>query len=294
MYGLKNHQVNRWKIQIKKGTINRKKRRNPFSPTEEEIKKVIEFRLKSEQNKAMGYKKLTYLMIDKNIVYLSESANLKILKKNELIGPNFKKNSTANKEYEHKPQYVHHHWHTDIAYVKIYDRFYYFIFILDGYSRYILHWKLLSDMTRLSVNIFIQETLEKYPLAKPMIIHDNGIQFVGQEFNTLLSNHGCINVPIRVHHPESNGKAERFIGLTRQEALRPNSPVYYQACINVINKFIEHYNNERLHAGIHYLTPQAVFNGDAEKILTNRKEKLKQARKNRYNQNKLLQEKAAS
>lgn len=290
-FGLKKGQLYRWKKQIKSKTRKQQKQRNPFKPTGEEIRKVIEYRTKNEDNKMLGYKKLAWKMIDKDIVYLSPSAIYKILKENRLIGAVFKENSTAKDEYDHKPEYVHHHWHTDIAYVKIRKQFYYLIFMLDGYSRYILHWKLLTDMTGLSTEIFIQETIEKYPNAKPMVIHDNGSQFTSLDFKRILSANDYINVPIRVRHPESNGKAERFVGITRQEALRPNSPAYYSEAVNVIKKFIYKYNNERLHSGIKYLTPSSVFYGKDEKILNIRNQKLSQARKNRYLTNKNLNKK---
>ena len=288
-FSLSTAQIYQWKKQIKLGRMERKITLNPFSATEKEEEKVIKYRKLNEENHELGYKKLTWSMIDNNIVHLTESAVYKILKKNRLLGPVFKENSTAKKEYEQKPEYVHHHWHTDIAYVKIRNVFYYFIFMLDGYSRYILHWKLLTDMTGLSTEIFLQETIDKYPGVKPMVIHDNGTQFTSLDFKRILSENEYINIPIRVRHPESNGKAERFVGLTRQEALRPNSPAYYEEGERVIRKFIDKYNNQRLHAGIKYLTPSIVFNGFAEKILNERKNKLSVARKKRYEENKLLQ-----
>jgi len=84
----------------------------------------------------------------------------------------------------------------------------------------------------------------------------------------------CTNVLTRMKHPETNVKAERFAGLIRNEALRPNSPAYYGEGIKVIEKFIDEYNNNRYHAAIGYLKPVDVFHGRGPAILAERREKL--------------------
>lgn len=229
----------------------------------------------------MWYRKLTWKMIDEDVAYLSESSVYRILSENRLLGKEFKENDGAEKEYENKPQRVHEHWHTDIAYVVIRKIHYYLILLIDGYSRYLLSWELMTDMMGLSVELFILKTREKYPGERPKVIHDNGSQFISNDFKSLLENNNCINIPTRIRHPETNGKAERMIGLIRQEALRPNSPSYFEEARTVIEDYVYYYNNERLHAGIKFLKPVDVFNGNDIEILKGRQEKLNQARKKR-------------
>ena len=118
-----------------------------------------------------------------------------------------------------------------------------------------------------------------------MVIHDNGSQFISHDFKCILSENNCIDVPTRMKHPETNGKAERFVGIVRSEALRPNSPSYYGEGVKVIEKFVDEYNNNRYHAGIGYLKPVDVFHGRGPAILAERKEKLEQARQNRFTRN---------
>ncbi len=200
----------------------------------------------------------------------------------------------ADKEYEHKPKRVHHHWHTDLAYVKVSGEHYYLIFLLDGFSRYILGCDLMTDMTSKSVELFTQKILDKYPDAEPMMIHDNGVQFISHDFKTVLKENDCIDVPTRVKHPETNGKAERFVGLVRQEALRPNSPAYYSEAVKVIEQYVYEYNNQRYHSGINFLKPVDVFEGRGEHILRERKKKLAMARNIRININNEMHRKLES
>jgi transposase InsO family protein len=174
----------------------------------------------------------------------------------------------------------------DIAYVKICGEFFYLIAILDGFLRYLLGWKLWLDMTKQSVTLFVQKVCDEYPDARPKIIHDNGAQFISHDFKNLLRENGCMDIPTRVKHPETNGKIERFIGLMRQEALRPNSPVSLSSAEKVINGYVEYYDNTRLHSAIGYVRPIDVFSGKQEEIVQSRKRKLSEAKKKRIEINR--------
>lgn len=267
---------------------------NPFQILKEEITKVVTYRQSDEEIRTLGYRKFTWKMVDENIAHLTESSVYRILRAFKLLGKAFKEKDGALKEYQNKPLYVNHHWHTDIAYVILGGIHYYLIFMLDGYSRYLLNWELMTDMSKTSVEIFIQNTLDKYPGVKPMIIHDNGSQFISHEFKRILFENNCKDIPTRLKHPETNGKAERFVGLVRSEALRPNSPSYYGEGKKVIERYVYDYNNTRYHAGIKYLKPVDVFKGREHLILAERKNKLKEARKKRFiinsNYNSILME----
>ena len=283
-FGISSSQLSRWQ--------NEKTSRPcliyPFHILDEEVQNVIAYRNSTEENRDLGYRKLTWKMIDEDVAYLSESSIYRILRQFKLLGRVFKENDGALKEYENKPKYVHHHWHTDIAYVILSGVHYYLIFMLDGFSRFMLHWELMTDMSGPSVEIFTQKTIDKYPEASPMVIHDNGSQFISHDFKRILFENSCTDVPSRIKHPETNGKAERFVGLIRSEALRPNSPSYYGEGIKVIKKFVDEYNNRRYHAGIGYLKPVDVFHGRGPAILAERREKLKQARQKRFELNTQL------
>lgn len=289
-FGISPSQVSRWRSEKK----SRPCLVYPFHILAEEIEKVLAYRTSSEENRDLGYRKLTWKMVDEDIVYLSESSIYRILRQFKLLGRAFKENDGALKEYENKPRYAHHHWHTDIAYVILSGVHYYLIFMLDGFSRFILHWELMTDMSAMSVELFTQKTIDKYPEARPMVIHDNGSQFISHDFKRILFANNCTDVPTRMKHPETNGKAERFVGLIRSEALRPNSPSYYSEGVRVIEKYVDEYNNRRYHAGIGYLKPVDVFYGRGPVILADRRRKLQQARQKRFEvnmaQNSILRE----
>lgn len=230
----------------------------------------------------IGYRKLTWQMIDGNVAFLSESKVYDILSAyNRLQGWNKVDNGETEKEYRHKPKHVHYHWHTDIAYIKVGGIFYFLIMMLDGYSRYLLDWELMPDMLGGSVEMFVQRVKEKYPHARPRLINDNGSQFISHDFKRLLQKLEIQQIFTRRNHPQTNGKIERMNGTVKQEALRPGQPSDFQEAWEILNKYSYEYNHQRLHAGIKFLRPADMFFGRAGLVLSERREKVENARADR-------------
>jgi transposase InsO family protein len=60
--------------------------------------------------------------------------------------------------------------------------FYYLSSILDGFSRFLVHRDLRESMREADVEVILERAKEKYPVAKPRIISDNGPQFIARDF----------------------------------------------------------------------------------------------------------------
>ena len=193
--------------------------------------------------------------------------------------------NSASKEYKNKPGHVHHHWHTDIAYIKIKGIFYYLIMLLDGYSRYLLGWELMTDMLSSSVRDFIQRLKELYPLTRPMLIHDNGSQFISMDFKKLLRKLDIQQIRTRRNHPETNGKIERMNKTIKSESIRIRCPASYKEACDILNEYQYFYNHQRLHAGIKFLRPADMFFEREQQVLKERKNKVISAQKQRMIQN---------
>lgn len=250
----------------------------------DEVASVLKYR---DLHPDIGYRKFTWQMVDANIAFLSESKVYDILSAhNRLQGWKRIDNGETTKEYRHKPKHVHYHWHTDIAYIKVGGVFYFLIMMLDGYSRYLLDWELMTDMLGGSVESFVQRVKDKYPHAKPRLINDNGSQFISHDFKRLLQTLEIQQIFTRRNHPQTNGKIERMNGIVKQEALRPGQPTDYQDAWEILNKYSYEYNHQRLHAGVNFLRPADVFFGRGNLVLSERREKIETARANRKILNK--------
>lgn len=252
----------------------------------EEINAVIAYR---KLHPDIGYRKLTYQMIDENICAISETAVYNILSAHGLLQGWNGSGEPAAKEYRHKPKYVHHHWHTDIAYIKIGGCFYFLIMMLDGYSRYLMDWELMPDMLGASVENFVARVKEKYPYAKPMLIHDNGSQFISLDFKSMCARIDIKQIRTRRNHPETNGKIERLNKSVKYEAIYPNAPQSYIEACNILEDYGYQYNHQRLHTSINYLRPADMFFGRGEKILFERNQKLEASKTARKLKNREMQ-----
>jgi transposase InsO family protein len=144
-------------------------------------------------------------------------------------------------------------------------------------------------MGEYDVELVLQKAKEKFPHANPRIISDNGPQFISKDFQEFIRLCGFTHVRTAPHHPQSNGKLERFHGTIKREEIRKNSYLSIEDAKKHIALFIEHYNTRRLHSAIYYLTPEDVLLGRAGKRLEERQRKLEAARQRRIQaQNELI------
>ena len=169
----------------------------------------------------------------------------------------------------------------DISYLNLGGTFYFLISILDGYSRYIVHWEIREKTEQQDVEVVVARALEKHPGVKPRIISDNGPQFIAKDFKIFIRVFGLSHVRTSPYYPQSNGKLERFHGILKQECIRPSCPATVEEAERRVRDFVEHYNNVRLNSAIGYVTPADKLAGLAEVIADERDRKLGEARQRR-------------
>ncbi len=228
-----------------------------------------------------GYRRLTYMMIDENVVAASPSAVYRILRRAGLLNRwNNTKKSSKGRGFE-QPSGPHRHWHVDIKYVNYKGTFLFLISVIDGYSRYIVHHELRQNMQEFDVEITIQKALEKFPGNNPRIISDNGSQFISKDFAAYLKFAELQHIKTSIAYPQSNGKIERFHRTIEEEHLRQTSMINLEDARKQISEYIEFYNTKRLHSSLFYLTPDDYLKGTEKEKLQVREIKLTEARSNR-------------
>jgi transposase InsO family protein len=227
-----------------------------------------------------GYRRLTFMMLDNNIVAVSPSSTYRVLRSAGLL-QKWNKNKTKKGTGFTQPLAAHEHWHIDVSYINICGTFYYLCSILDGCSRYIVHWELRESMKEQDVEIVLQRAREKFPEEKPRIISDNGPQFIAKDFKEYIRVVGMTHVRTSPYYPQSNGKIERWHGTLKRECIRPGVLLSLNDARRVVGDYIHHYNTIRLNSAIGYIAPADKLNGRAEQIFKERDVKLERARQNR-------------
>lgn len=243
-----------------------------------EIKAIVDYK---HNHLDIGYRRLTYMMLDKDVVAVSPSTTYRILKKHGLTSNwNNKKISHKKKGFT-QPTKPHEHWHIDISYINFNGTFLFLIAILDGFSRYIVHHELRVNMQEYDVEVVLERALEKYPGVHPRVISDNGPQFLSLEFKKFIKQAQLTHVRTSVNHPQSNGKLEAFHKTIKVECIRQESMLNLEDARRIVAEFVYEYNMERLHSGIGFITPYDMLSGKAEEIFKERDRKLEEARKRR-------------
>lgn len=242
-----------------------------------EKKAIIEF---YRQHPLEGYRRLTYMMLDADVVAASPSSVYRVLLAAGLLDRWNRKLSKKGTGFV-QPLGPHEHWHVDISYLNIGGTFFYMCSVLDGYSRFIVHWAIAPAMTEGDVELVLQRAREKYPQARPRIISDNGPQFLARDFRDFIRDCGMTHVRTSPYYPQSNGKLERYHKSFKVEGWRPGLAMDLDSARRLTERYVEHYNKVRLHSAIGYVTPQDKLDGREQEIFQRREQKLTAARAHR-------------
>jgi len=149
-------------------------------------------------------------------------------------------------------------WSTDITYIKLETGFVYLAAIIDWHSKKILSWKLSNSMDNSLVTSVLKEALMLYP--KPTIFNtDQGSQYTSKAHVNILKNH---DIKISM---DGKGRAtdniciERFWRSIKYEEIYLNEYKNLKILKKSIGKYMDNYNQKRLHSTINYQTPNEVY-----------------------------------
>jgi hypothetical protein len=81
----------------------------------------------------IGYRKLTWMMVDAGIVCVGESTVYRVLSEADLLSRS-KRSQRSSGEYHFRPTAPNQQWHTDVMYVWVAARFYFLLSFVDAFS----------------------------------------------------------------------------------------------------------------------------------------------------------------
>lgn len=172
-------------------------------------------------------------------------------------------------------------WSWDITKLKGPDKgtFFHLYVILDIYSRYVTGWMVASVETGELAMQFIANTCEKQGVgAGHLTIHsDRGTSMKSKSVADLLSDLGVIKSHGRPKVSDDNPYSEAQFKTLKYCPEFPERFGSIEDAQGFCRAFFRWYNSEHLHSGIAMLTPESVHYGEAEAILSKRRETLQQA-----------------
>jgi len=277
--GVARSTLHRWRRRQQQGRLEDRvvtPQRKALPPTPQEAAAVRRY---ARDNPLLGYKRLTWAMVDEDIAYLRPWMVHQVLAEGHLLG----RRRPAPQAWR-RPAPADHpdqRWHTDLMTLYFAGRWFWLVDVLDAYSRYLVHCEVLLTARADVVQLAVQRALEsldgrpRLP-GEPEIVHDGGAQFLSREWFLFVQSNGMTDVRTMPYHPQSNGLDERFHRTLREEAApHPDDDLYQVQAL--IADFRLYYNERRPHAALRYLRPSDYYRGNPTARLVEREAKLKMA-----------------
>ena len=149
-------------------------------------------------------------------------------------------------------------WAMDITYIPMKQGFMYLSAIIDLKSRYILNWSISNTMGAEWCTQVVEEAIKMH--GKPKIFNtDQGSQFTSDIFIKVLKNN---EIQISM---DGKGRAIDNIFIERFWKSLKYEDVYLKIYADGISlydglkKYIQFYNQKRLHQSLNYQTPEAIY-----------------------------------
>lgn len=221
-------------------------------------------------------RELAVMFTDTEQYFVSEASVYRILKAQNMITSPAYIVIKAASEFKDKTTAINQLWQTDFTYLKVIGwGWFYLSTILDDYSRYIISWKLCTNMKTEDVTDTLDLALQAsgcdqvHVAHKPRLLSDNGSSYVSSDLADWLQDKGMKQSRGAPYYPQTQGKIERWHQTLKNRILLEN--YFLPGDLELqIQAFIDHYNHNRYHESLNNVTPADVYFGRDKAILKQR------------------------
>ena len=186
---------------------------------------------------------------------VSESSVYRLLMCQELVkSPEMK--MAAGKDFHAKTTCPHQMWATDASYFRVCGwGFYYLVTVMDNFSRFIIAWRLQTDMASDSFIEVVQDAVDLTGMTdvpwehRTRLLSDNGPGYISHSFGEYLRLVSIRHILPSPFHPQTNGNLERYHRAIKLDV----NQIQYDVPGNLegaITDFVNYYNNRRYHKAL--------------------------------------------
>lgn len=153
----------------------------------------------------------------------------------------------------------HEAWVSDLTYINSDDGNIYLSLVTDDFSRKIVGWKGSDGLEAEGCMRSLKQAIEQLPRgSRPTHHSDQGTQYCCHAYVELEKAHGIQISMTEENHCYENAKAERVIGILKQEYGLGDTFRTKKQARKAIEQAIYLYNEKRPHMSLDYVTPAEV------------------------------------
>ena len=144
----------------------------------------------------------------------------------------------------------------------------YLLSVIDVHTRRILKDYFAFSIKQNHVIALLSDLFEDYNHPEYVVVRsDNGSQFIAKKVREYLSLIGVQQEFTHVATPEENAHIEAYHGILKKEVFARFDYSNFGQIQQILKRFVQFYNNQRLHGLLGKITPMEKWNTDKNLIL---------------------------
>lgn len=144
----------------------------------------------------------------------------------------------------------------------------YLLSVIDVHTRRILKDYFAFNIKQTHVIALLSQLFKDYDYPESVVIRsDNGSQFIAKKVREYLDMIGVQQEFTHVATPEENAHIEAYHGILKKEVFARFDYRSFGQIQQILKRFVEFYNNERLHGLLGRITPMEKWNADKNMIV---------------------------
>lgn len=237
----------------------------------------------------LRHRKLTHHLSRQSRVFCSESSTLRVLREAGKVPIYVRRQRPRRPRPEVDASRPNRSWGYDLTSFPTMAGDYHLVPVLDACSRKIVGRSFGPEATSASVQAAWDKALANEGLyaeeapALPAAHSDRGTQMTSRSTRAFFADLGIAQSFSRPRTPTDNATCESWMATLKCERLyeADTADMAPFEVEEMVDRFIDYYNNERLHQGIGYVTPAERHEGRHTAIIEARKEGMRRAREAR-------------
>ena len=260
----------------------------PHAITTNERKEIVKA-ARTKKLAHLRHRKLTHTLSRQGRVYCSPSTTLRVLRAENLVPVYHHRSRPSRPRPETDESAPNKTWRYDFVTFPTRAGDYHLVPVLDACSRKITGRYFGPEQTSAAVQHAWDKALAAEGLLAedaprlPMAASDRGTQMTSKSTQQFFFDLGITQSFSRAKTPTDNAASESWNATLKCDVLYEADTAELQPweVESLIDRFIDFYNNERLHQSIDYVTPAERHDGRHTAIIEARKRGLQEAKKRR-------------